>query len=57
MGVSVVAQMVKNLTAVLETWVLSLGWGDSLEKGMVTHSNILAWRIPWTENPGELQSM
>ena len=57
MGVSVVAQMVKNLTAVLETWVLSLGWDDSLEKGMVTHSNILAWRIPWTENPGELQSM
>ena len=57
MGVSVVAQMVKNLTAVLETWVMSLGWDDSLEKGMVTHSNILAWRIPWTENPGELQSM
>ena len=57
MGVSVVAQMVKNLSAVLETWVLSLGWDDSLEKGMVTNSNILAWRIPWTEDPGELQSM
>ena len=51
------AQMVKNLSAVLETWVLSLGWDDSLEKGMVTHSSILAWRIPWTEDPGELQSM
>ena len=40
-----------------ETWVLSLGWEDSLEKKMATHSNILAWEIPWTEKPGELQSM
>ena len=43
-----VAQMVKNLPAVRETWVLSQGWEDSLEKGMATHSSILAWRIPWT---------
>ena len=40
-----------------ETWVWSLGWGDPLEKEMVTHSSILAWRIPWTEKPGRLQSM
>ena len=40
-----------------ETWVLSLGWEDPLEKKMATHSNILAWEIPWTEKPGELQSM
>ena len=40
-----------------ETWVRSLGWEDSLEEGMATHSNILAWRIPWTEEPGGLQSM
>ena len=43
-----VAQLVKNLPAKLETWVQSLGWEDSLEKGKSTHSNILAWRIPWT---------
>ena len=49
--------MVKNLSATWETWVQSLGWGDSLEKGMATHSSILAWRIPWTEEPGGLQSM
>ena len=49
--------MVKNLPAMLETWVQSLGQEDSLEKRMVTHSSILAWRIPWTEKPGELQSM
>ena len=48
--------MVKNLAAMPETWVLSLGWEDPLEKEMVTHSNILAWRIPWTEEPGKLQS-
>ena len=42
------AQLVKNLPAVWETWVLSLGWDDSLEKGKATHSSILAWRIPWT---------
>jgi len=46
--------MVKNLPAVQETWVLSLGQEDSLEKGMATHSSVLAWRIPWTEDPGRL---
>ena len=56
-GASLVAQMVKNLPAVQETWVRSLGREDPLEKGMSTHSNILAWRIPWTEEPGGLQSM
>ena len=50
------AQMVKNLPAVRETWVRSLGWEDALEEGMATHSSILAWRIPWTEEPGGLQS-
>ena len=45
---SVVAQLVKNLPALWETWVRSLGWGDPLEKGKATHSSILAWRIPWT---------
>ena len=54
---SLVAQMVKNLPAVQETWVWSLGLKDPLEKGMATHSSILAWRIPWTEEPGRLQSM
>ena len=54
---SLVAQMVKNLPAVWETWVQSLGWEDLLEKGMETHSSILAWRIPWTEEPGRLLSM
>ena len=53
---SLVAQTVKNLPAILETWVRSLGWEDPLEKGMATHSSILAWRIPWTEEPGGLQS-
>ena len=48
--------MVKNLPAMQETWVQSLSWEDPLEKGMATHSNILAWRIPLTEEPGELQS-
>ena len=43
-----VAQLVKNLLAMWETWVLSLGWVDPLEKGKATHSSILAWRIPWT---------
>ena len=50
------AQMVKNLPAMQETQVQSLGWEDPLEKGMATHSSILAWRIPWTEEPGGLQS-
>ena len=54
---SLVAQMVKNLPAMKEAWVQSLGWEDPLEKGMVTHSNILAWRIPWTQETGRLQSM
>ena len=49
--------MVKNLPAIQETWVQSLGWEDPLEKEMATHSSILAWRISWTEEPGELQSM
>ena len=53
---SLVAQMVKNLPAVQETWVRSLGWEDPLEKEMATHSSILAWRIPCTEEPGGLQS-
>ena len=52
-----VAQMVKNLPAMLETQVQSLGWEDPLEKGMATHSSILAWRILQTEKPGRLQSM
>ena len=50
------AQIVKNLPAVQETWVISLDWKDPLEKGMTTHSNILAWRIPWTEELGRLYS-
>ena len=50
-------QMVKNLPAMLETRVQSLGLEDPLEKRMATHSSILAWRIPWTEEPGGLQSM
>ena len=54
---SLVAQMLKNLPAVQKTWVWSLGWEDPLEEGMATHSSIFAWRIPWTEKPGGLQSM
>ena len=54
---SLVAQMVKNLPAMQETWVQSLGWKDPLEKKMATYSSILAWKIPWTEEPGGLQSM
>ena len=54
---SLVAQMVKRLPAVQETRVQSLGWEDPLEKEMATHSSILAWKIPWTEEPGRLQSM
>ena len=50
------AQTVKNLSAMQETWVLSLGWEDPLEEGMATHASILAWRILWTEEPGGLQS-
>ena len=51
-----VAQLVKNPPAMQETWVQSLGWEDPLEKGTATHSSILAWRIPWTEEPDRLQS-
>ena len=51
------AQTVKCLPAVQETWVRSLGWEDPLEKEMATHSSALAWKIPWTEEPGRLQSM
>ena len=54
---SLVAQLVKNLPAVQETRVRFLGWEDPLEKEMATHSSILAWRIPWTEEPGRLQSI
>ena len=55
-GASLMAQTVKNLPAMRETWVQSPGWEDPLEKEMATHSSILAWRIPWTEEPGRLQS-
>ena len=51
------AQLVKNPPAMQETWVRFLGWEDYLEKRTATHSSILAWRIPWTEEPGRLQSM
>ena len=57
LGAFLVAQMVKNLPAMWEMQVQSLGREDPLEKGMATHSSILAWRIPWTEEPGGLQSM
>ena len=56
-GASLVAQTVENPPAMQETRVRSLGWEDLLEKGMATHSSILAWRILWTEEPGGLQSM
>ena len=51
------AQTVKNMPAMQETWLLSLGQEDPLEKGMATRSSILAWRIPWIEEPGRLSSM
>ena len=54
---SLVAQTVKRLPAMRETWVQPLGWEDPLEKEMPAHSSILAWKIPWTEEPGRLQSM
>ena len=57
LGGSLVAQMVKNLPAIRETQVQSLGQVDPLERGMASHISILAWRIPWTEEPGGLQSM
>ena len=54
---SLVAQMVKRLPGMQETWVRSLGWDNPLEKEMATHSSTLVWKIPWTEEPGRLQSM
>ena len=54
---SLVAQMVKHLYTMQETWVQALGWEDPLEKEMVIHSSTIAWKIPWTEEPGRLQSM
>ena len=55
--VSLVAQRIKNLPAMQKTWVWFLGQEDPLEKEIATHSSVLAWRIPWTEGPGGLQSM
>ena len=57
MGASLVAQKMRNPSAIQETWVQSLGWEDLLENAMATHPSILAWRILWTEEPGGLQSM
>ena len=57
LGASQVAQMAKNTPAIRETWVQSLGWEDPPEKEMATHSSTLAWKIPWTEELGRLQSM
>ena len=54
---SLVAQLVKNLPAMRETWVRSLGWEDTLEKGKATHPSILAWKTPWTDKPGGPRSM
>ena len=54
---SLVIQLVKNLPATQETWVQSLGWEDPLEEEMITHSRMLAWTSPWTEEPGGLPSM
>ena len=56
-NIVLVAQMVKNLPTIQETEARSLGWDDPLDKRMATHSNILPWRIPWTEDPAGLQSM
>ena len=56
-GTSLVAQIVKTPLAMQEPWIQSLGWEDPLEKGIANHSSILAWRIPWTEEPGVVQSM
>ena len=54
---SLVAQTVKRLSTMQETWVQSLSWEDSLEEEVATHSSTLAWKIPWMEEPGRLQSM
>ena len=56
-GTSLVAQTVKRLSTMWETWVQSLGWEDPLEKEMAIHSSTIAWKISWTEEPGRLQSM
>ena len=56
-GTSLVAQMVKRLSTMWETWVQALGWEDPLEKEMAIHFSTIAWKIPWTEEPGRLQSM
>ena len=56
-GTSLVAQMVKRLSTMQETWVWALGWEDPLEKEMAIHSSTIAWKIPWTEEPGRLQFM
>ena len=56
-GASLLARTVKNLPAMQDTWVQSLGWEDPLEKEMATHSSNLAWEMPWTEEPGRLQSI
>ena len=56
-GASLLAQTAKNLPTMWETWVPLLGWEDPLEEEMATHSSILAWRVPWTEEPGGQQSM
>ena len=57
MRTSLVAEIVKNLLAIQETWVQSMGQEDPLEKRMATHSSILTWRIPWTEEPDGMQSI
>ena len=57
MGAFLVAQMIKNLPSMQQTWVQSLSWEGPLEKGMAPHSSILAWESPWTEEFGGLQSM
>ena len=57
MRASLVAQLLKYLPAMQETWVRSLSWEHPLEKGMATHFSVLAWTIPWTEEPSKLQSM
>ena len=56
-GTSLVAQMVKRLSTMWETWVQALGWEDPLEKEMAIHFSTIAWKIPWTEEPGRLQSI
>ena len=56
-GTSLVAQMVKRLSTMWETWVQALGWEDPLQKEMAPYSSTLAWKIPWTEEPGRLQSV